>query len=170
MKYLITGVTGAGKSTIGEKLIEFGFRYIELDTNKISHWFHKETGERGEYSPGASKEWLDQYSWIADKTKLSQILVEEPEKDVFACGVVSNTIDILDLFDKVFLLQISPETIRKRLAERTTEGAFGKSEDEVNDVLSWQKSFDNELICLGAIPINSEKSIDSVVAEILTKI
>ena len=97
------------------------------------------------------------------------ILSENSGKDIFVCGIVSNTADILELFDRVFLLQISPEEIRKRLAERTTEGAFGKSEDEVMDVLSWHKDFDRDMLARGAIPIFAERPLAEIITDILNK-
>lgn len=89
--------------------------------------------------------------------------------DVFVSGIPSNTADILDLFDAVFLLQISADTTRKRLVERTEAGSFGKSDDEVADIMSWKDGFVETMIMRGAISIDAEKSVSEVVEEILLK-
>lgn len=169
MNYLITGVVSAGKSSARRLLERAGYRGIELDDKELSNWINKKTGDIGKYSPGVSREWLEKYSWIVDKKKLAQILSAEEGVDVFVSGIPSNTADILDLFDAVFLLQISADTTRKRLVKRTEVGAFGKSADEVADIMSWKDKFIKTMIMRGAISIDAEKSVSEVVEEILLK-
>lgn len=169
MNYLITGVVGAGKSSARRLLEKDGYEGIELDDKELSSWINKKTGDVGIYSPGMSKNWLEEHSWIVDKKKLAQILSIEKGVEVFVSGIPSNINDILDLFDAVFLLQISADTISKRLVERTEAGAFGKSADEIADIMSWKDGFIETLIMRGAISIDAEKSVSEVVEEILLK-
>jgi len=135
----------------------------------LSNWINKKTGDVVRYSPGVSKNWLEEHSWIVDKKKLAQILSTEGGVDVFVSGIPSNTVDILDLFDAVFLLQISANTIRRRLAERMDVGAFGKSDDEIDDIMRWKDEFIKTMKIHGVISIDAEKSLSEVVEEILLK-
>lgn len=169
MNYLITGVVGAGKSSARRLLEKAGYRGVELDDKGLSNWINKKTGVIGKYSPGVSREWLEKYSWIVDKKKLAQILSAKGGADVFVSGIPSNTVDILDLFDAVFLLQISADTIRKRLVKRTEVGAFGKSDDEIADIMRWKDEFVKTMITRGAISIDAEKGVNEVVEEILLR-
>jgi len=169
MNYLITGVVGSGKSSARRLLEKMGYKGIELDNKELSGWIHKKTGAVGKYKPGTNKEWLENYSWIVDKNKLAQALCTEKKIDVFVSGIPSNTIDILDLFDTTFLLQISTNTIHTRLAERLEVGSFGKSMDEIADIMRWKDNFVETMLKHGAISINAENSLDKVVEEILLK-
>jgi len=168
MKYLITGVVASGKSSVRHVLEQRGYAGLELDDPEICNWYHNFTGAIGIYVPGTSKEWLSQYSWLADKKRLAERI--SVAGDIFVSGVPSNTTDIVDLFDNIFLLQISDYTIRKRLIGRTEASAFGKSEDEVLDVYRWKPGFDVSMMQRGAIPIDAERSLSEVVDDILLRI
>lgn len=169
MKYLITGVVGAGKSSVRRFLETTGYSGIELDDKFLSCWVHKKTGFIGKYSPGMSKDWLDNHAWLVDRDKLINRFNENIGKDFYVSGVPSNVVDIFDLFDGVYLLQISGETIEKRLAERAEIGAFGKSDDELSDIMRWKDGFIEDMLQRGAIPIDAEKSIEDVGRDILKK-
>jgi dephospho-CoA kinase len=73
------------------------------------------------------------------------------------------------LFDKVFLLYCSPETFVSRLKSRQNNN-FAKTSEEQEGVINWQKSFDPKLRAQGAVPINTETSIESVVEQIISQI
>jgi thymidylate kinase len=90
-------------------------------------------------------------------------------KDVVVVGLLENQNEFLNLFDKIFLLQCREKTFFERIDNRTTNG-FGKDYSEKEHILSFYKKFEEDLIKKGAIPINVEESLESVVSNIISKI
>lgn len=168
MKILITGVAGTGKSTISKALNER--RIFSLDFSDIPdlcYWRNKITKKKIEYSSIKDIKWLDQHERICEIEKLRKIL--DQYKDLVVTGITNgNQTEFFSLFDKVFLLQCNPETLIHRMQNRET--LWGKTEAELNYTIKWQKDFDNQCISNGAIPINTEGILDTIVDKVITQI
>ena len=169
MKVLITGIAGTGKSTIVKALNERGIVSIDLhDVPGLFFWQNKETKEKVEYSPVQSKDWFDTVDRLCDITKLKEML-DQYTGIVMAgtSGGGSNQKEFLSLFDKVILLQSSPETLIHRMKTRTNKSGYGKTEAEQEDNLEWRKEFDPQILSYGAIPVSTEGTIDNVIQKII---
>jgi gluconate kinase len=103
--------------------------------------------------------------YICDKEKLINLINNSPKEIVAVAGLFNNRSELRDLFDKVFLLQCKEETFLKRIIERENHN-FGKHILEQENILSWYKNFEKETLDEGAMPINTDKLLDSVVDEI----
>src|SRR3989344_5357922 len=115
MKYLITGISGVGKTTVGEILKKKGYRVIGIDEeHNLTKWFHKETGKKGEYTSGVSPEWLAQHEWLWDDKKMKELLDQQPNRPVFVYGLTSDIHKHVELFDKIFLLHVPASVLKKR--------------------------------------------------------
>ena len=164
--FYITGISGAGKSSVVEKLSEKGVFSIDADSVKgLTHWIDKATGKISEWNPGMSQEWYRGHKYICDKEKLVNLIKNSPKEIVVVAGLFNNRSELRDLFNKVFLLQCKEETFLKRIIERENHN-FGKHILEQENILSWYKNFEKETLNEGAIPINTDKPLDSVVGEI----
>ena len=96
-------------------------------------------------------------------------LIKNSQKDiVVVAGLFNNRLELWDLFDKVFLLQCKEETFLKRITERENHN-FGKHLLEQENILSWYKNFEKEILKEGAILINTNQPLADVVGEILSK-
>ncbi len=167
MNYYITGISGTGKSTIGEALRKRGLLVYDLDAIPgLCYWKNKETGIEAKYNTGVGKEWLEAHEWLCDTNKLKEILKGNLGTDVIVVGIASNQKEFLNYFSKIFLLYCSEETFINRLKTRDEGNGFAKDESEQEHVLSWYKEFEDGLRMLGAIPIDTEQSVDKVVSEI----
>ena len=167
MKILITGIAGTGKSTIVPALQERGITAIDLhEIPGLCFWQNKKNKEQVEYTSVHSQDWFDDKERLCDIGRLKEILGQHDDI-VIACTAGDSQKDYLPLFDKIILLQCSPEVLIHRLQTRTNKSGFGKTAAEQDDNIEWQKEFDPFLLSHGAIPVNTEKTLDEVVDEII---
>src|SRR3989344_3535377 len=168
MKIVITGVAGTGKSTISKELNKKGVVSIDFkDVPGLSYWRNKTTKEKVEYPATGDLSWFDSHERICDLKRLKEILDEH--KDLVVTGIASgNQTECFNFFDKIFLLQCSPETIIRRMQTRKT--SWGKTKVEQDYTLQWQKVFDPLCLSLGLTPINTEGALDIVIDKIITQI
>jgi dephospho-CoA kinase len=164
--FYITGMSGTGKSSVVKKLSEKSIFPIDADSiSGLTYWIDKETKEKSEWHPGMSSEWYKKHQYICNKEKLTNLIKNSPEKIVAVAGLFNNRSELLGLFDKVFLLQCKEETFLKRIIERENHN-FGKHILEQENILSWYKNFEKEVLEEGAIPINTDRLLTQVVDEI----
>ena len=165
MKILITGVSGTGKSTISKALKERGIISIDFsDVHGMCCWKDLTTKEKVQYSPIESLDWFNNKNFFCDLNKLKEIL--DQHKNIVMTGVAGgSTMEYLPLFDKVILLQCSPEIFTHRMKTRIP--IYGKTKAEQENAINWQKEFDPLLISQGAIPINTEGNLDDVINKII---
>jgi len=157
-------VAGTGKSTIVKALSERGIDAIDLhDEPGIFFWQNKKTKEKVEYSPIQSREFFEEVDRLCDIDKLNQLF--RKYKNIVAAGTSggSNQDEFLSQFDKILLLQSSPEVLIHRMKTRVNKSGYGKTKAEQDDTIDWRKEFDPELLSKGAIPVNTEGNLDEVV-------
>lgn len=168
MKILITGVAGTGKSTISKELIERGIPSIDFsDVPDLCYWRDKITKEKIEYSPVNETEWLDSHERICDTKKLKEVL--DQHKDLVVTGIANgNQTEYFGLFDKVLLLQCSPETLIHRM--KTRETLWGKTKAEQDYTIKWQNVFDLQCLTNNVTSVNTEGTLDTTMDTILAQI
>jgi gluconate kinase len=137
--YLVDGLSGAGKSSVYEELIERGYKAISTDRA----WKY------------GNAMW-DQQKAVSE--------LESPEPDVlFVCGSSRNRDRFLPYFTKVFNLRIDDDTMRRRLEERTNN-EFGKQPEELELMLTLNRSDEKPA---GAIDVDATQPLNQVVDELL---
>ena len=165
---LITGVPGSGKSTICSLLKNQGFNAIDgLSRNGLMHWVNKTTQSFDQYKPDAGFEWLMNHIWKWDEEKLEELINKNSSSPIFICGVAPMERDILSYFDHIFLLQISKETMEKRLKERPGDYAFGKAIGEIEYILSWKEIFEKYFMDHGVEVIDETLPPERVLKRVL---
>ncbi|MDQ2785730.1 MAG: AAA family ATPase [Chloroflexota bacterium] len=110
--YLIEGSSGTGKSSVYRELRERGYKAIDGD-NELAYRGDPETGERID-APG-----LQYHIWDVDKVR--EIVANKEDAVAFFCGGSRNVHKFIDVFDKVFVLDVDIETLRERLDRRTAD-------------------------------------------------
>ncbi|MCX6752747.1 MAG: AAA family ATPase [Candidatus Nomurabacteria bacterium] len=166
MKILITGISGAGKTTTLAELQKHGCLVIDLDATGLCRWKNIQTGEVAEYGlDGKDYKWLTEHGWYCDIEKFKLLLscIRE-DKLVFVSGVTENFKEFLELFDKVFLLDTDNDILEKRLLERTNNH-FARKEDERSFVFKHTRELLNQI--KNPIHINTNSSPDIVAQTIL---
>ncbi len=168
-KFYITGISGSGKSSVAEKLKEKGVYTIDIDSiDGLCRWINNDTQEVEEWHHGMEGEWYRKHRYICNKEKLIDLINNSDKNIIVVAGLPNNRSELLDLFDKVFLLQCREETFIKRIEERTNND-FGKHALEKENILSWYKNFEKKTLEEGAIPIDTDRSLADVTEEIFSK-
>ncbi len=164
----VTGVSGAGKSTVREELTRRGFRAYDTDEDAIAQWTNRVSGTVTPLVDATHRtpEFIAQNDWKADPELVRQLAVEGHKRTVFLCGSVGNDDEIRPFFDKVFLLTIDEATMRHRLATRTAHD-FGTKPHELELLLVWREAINDHYLGQGAIVIDATKPPPSVVDELL---
>lgn len=155
--YLIEGVSGTGKSAVCEMLTERGYQAINGD---------KELIVRAAPLPAnASAQYIHEHHYW-DEAKVRAVAANQSHELTFFCGGSRNFAAFLDVFDKVFVLQVDVDTLHKRLDGRGAN-TWGSSPDERALILKLHQS--QEDVPEG-IPIDSNRPLNDVVNDILEHI
>lgn len=164
---LVTGVSGAGKSTISKKLNEMGYKAYDIDDLPgLFTMVDKKTGKPVMDYDNDNLEKVVGMDWICDKEKLASIIAAEPDRITFYCGAASNVNDLLPLFDLVILLKVSPEAMRQRLTSRT-ENDSARTKDVQDWIMTWKDEWENGMQERGAVIIDAHGSLDQVAKNII---
>lgn len=107
--YLVEGVSGAGKTTVGEALEQRGYHVIHGDRG-LAYFGDPETGDPLE---GSAHE-----HFIWDVEKVRDLVADQTHSITFFCGGSRNHHRFIDLLDGVFLLEVDLDTMVRRLALR----------------------------------------------------
>jgi len=165
----ITGNSGAGKSSVRKQLQKLGYEAHDTDEGDITSWRHKVTDKavnRPTDTKDRTKEWYEEHNWKMSRRKVEELASRAVDKTVFLCGSTSNAGEMLDLFGKIIFLEIDKDTLRNRLMNRT-DNDFGKSPDELNNILGWHKSFEDEYRRYGAEMVDASRPLPNVIDDII---
>src|SRR5258708_26462168 len=139
-KYLITGLSGTGKSTLAEELTRRGLKALDTDKDLgLNKWFGIDTGQIVDYQPPVSPDWYNKHQFGWDKQEFERVLSGSQKDDIFICGSSYNDSEFYDLFDKVFFLVVDEQTLLHRLRNRAGK-SFGKEPAELSEILKWHRS------------------------------
>jgi len=116
MKVFITAVSGVGKSTVVNELVERGYTAYDADDRdlRLTRLEVKKTGEPVDW-PKGFVDW-SYYSWNANEERLQELLAVNDT--VFVAGILGNQEKLYHYFDKLVALTVNPAEHERRLHER----------------------------------------------------
>src|SRR5688500_16983147 len=155
---LIDGVSCVGKTTVCNELQRHGYQVIHGD-DELAYWGDLKTGEPVHGSADSDR------SWLWDVAKVNALAADQRHAVTFFCGGSRNADRFIDLFDKVFVLDIDLETLNRRLAARP-ETEWGGTAQEGEAFARLQHATKVGLP-VNAIVIDATAPLASVVEEIL---
>lgn len=170
----INGISGAGKSSVMDELGKRDYETHGIDEEGYADWIDRQTKEIKPFphdDPDLDIHgWFAKHHWVINEQRVRELhdKFQHSEKFVFLCGNAGNEEKVWDYFDKILTLTIDTDTILKRLQERTTNH-FGKTPEEVQDVLRWHKEYDEKSKKYGALLIDATQALDDVVDEIIRR-
>jgi thymidylate kinase len=155
--YLIEGVSGTGKTSVCHELRRRGRHAINGD-NELAYQGDSETGE-----PLAGHA-HEHHIWDVDKVRA--LVADHSHAASFFCGGSRNFASFIDVFDRVFVLEVDLDTLNRRLAQRpATE--WGGRPDERRRVRRLHAT--KEDTPKGDVVIDATAPLERVVDEILDK-
>lgn len=168
--YYVTGVPGAGKSTIQHELSRRGYTAFDLDDRRFGGPCNKETGEAATMPPidQRTPEWFDAHEWRISRSAIETLRQDSINKVVYLCGIATTDNLVWDLFDKIIYLKIDESTLRGRIATRD-DNDFGKTEHELERILVRYHEAEATIEGRGAIAIDANGSLDDVITKIIAK-
>lgn len=129
--YLVDGISGAGKTSVADELQRRGFHVVHGD-RELAYHGDPVTGEP-ENDPSARQELQASAKrhqhWIWNLDKVRSMVADHTHAATFFCGGSRNHPRYIDLFDKVFVLEVDLATLKGRVAGRAQD-EFGATPDE----------------------------------------
>jgi gluconate kinase len=153
--YLIEGVSGTGKSSVCRELRRRGYQAIDGD-NELAYQGDPEAGDPIDDATH------DHHIW--DVAKVRYIAENQDEERTFFCGGSRNFAKFIDLFDKVFVLEVDAGTLNKRLENRP-ENPWGMRPEERELILKLHAT--KEDVPRDGISIDATLPLERVVDEIV---
>lgn len=123
--YLIEGVSGSGKTSVCNELHRRGYQAINGD-RELAYQGDPETGLAVAGSAGLAAH--AHHIWRVEQVEA--MVADRNEPVTFFCGGSRNVIDLLGLFDEVFVLTVDLGTLRRRLDERSRDEWAGKGRSD----------------------------------------
>lgn len=163
----VTGNSGAGKSTVCGVLRARGYVALDADEDGFSRWIDRAKGEVVVDPPYPVPEgWLDRYGWAIVRERVETLVEESRFRTAFLCGSAENEAHVRDLFDLIVCLVIDENTLRHRLATRTTN-TFGQHPEELAAALRWNPQMRALYESRGATIIDASKPVTEVVDSVI---
>jgi broad-specificity NMP kinase len=156
--YLIEGITCSGKTSVCRELLSRGYHAINGDT---------ELAYQGDPKTGKPLEGHSHEHHIWDVAKVRTAVSNKSHSATFFCGGSRNFADFIELFDRVFVLDIDLATLNRRLSARTAS-EWGAREAERQIVRRLHAT--KEDLPRGGILIDSTAPVARVVEELLQKL
>lgn len=158
--YLIDGVSGVGKTSVCHELRRRGYTAYNGDRD-LRRGKNDANGDPLEKFPSAEMRHANNH-WDVDKVR--QLAADPSAEVAFFCGGTRNFKEFIDVFDKVFILDVDAETLNYRLDTRENDD-WGKSKEERDLILRLHAT--KEDLPKGAIVIDAIQPLVKVVDEIL---
>jgi hypothetical protein len=166
---LVTGNPGSGKSALARELARRGWPAIDPDDDPDLALWEDTVGHRVDGPPRPDARWLRSHRWVWSRARLADVLAGH-DGPVFVCGIARNQDELLDLFDRVFLLQIDEPTQEARLLAHDASHPPGRSEAGRQEIRAGRAVFEARLRRLGAVALDGTAPTARVADELIALI
>jgi hypothetical protein len=154
--FLIEGLSGTGKTSVGEELERRGHQVVHGD-RELAYQGDPRTGEP---TPGFVHE---HHVWPVERVR--SLVADRSAPVTFFCGGSRNTDRFIDLFDGVLVLVVGLDELQRRLDARPDEEWGGGEPTERARIVRWHAT--GEGVPAGGTRIDAGAPLPRVVDEIL---
>jgi len=128
--FFITGLPGAGKTSVCEYLKSYGKAAYDVDDGFATH-FDQNGRERDH--------WERDFLFLLLPAKIDYLKKESEKANVFLCGNTSRPENYLSLFDRIVFLELELDVLKERLRNRP-DNPFGKDPESLQAVIDYYPS------------------------------
>ena len=164
---MITGCSGAGKTTIAPVLARRGLAAIDTDADPLLARSVDRSGAVVEDLAEPDFAWLARHSWAWDPARLDELIRAAAPATLYVCGGADNGLELADRFTHVFLLEIDEPTMLARIDARQ-DNDWGRIGDTREYLRRKLPEIQDRLRASGAIPIDARQPLDRVVDAIIS--
>ena len=164
--YVITGMSGSGKTTVARALQARGEIAFDSKLNPDLYQFVDADGRVALSVHLHDEAWRKQYKWSLNQTKLDELLRQAHCPRAFLCGR-ANLFQYWHKADKVLLLKVTPQTLIARLNDPTRDNVFAKDSATQQQLLDNLDAMQDKITQKGAIVIDAERPVEQVVDQVL---
>ena len=150
-RVLLTGMSGAGKSTVLAELARRGHRVVDTDHGG---WTLEIPDPDG---PGVDRQWREDL--------VESLLVEPVAGALFVSGTVSNQGRFYPRFDAIVLLTAPLEVLLARVAARETND-YGKDDAERAEIIDYVVTVEPLLRAGATVEIDTRAPVSAVADEL----
>lgn len=145
-RILITGMSGAGKSTVVRELISMGFHAVDSDYGYVR---------------------VDDEGYQMWDEAAVRRLLDDPVADaLYFAGCEENMVDFLPDFDSIVLLTAPAEVFLERVKTRDNN-PFGKLETDVDRITFDIEHIEPRLKNIADVEIRTDEDLELVIAQLL---
>jgi hypothetical protein len=140
-----------------------------MDLEGNATWIHRGTGQTwppDQRPDTGAPDWFAQYAWSVVPEKVEALAARARDRRVFLAGMATNGHEVWHLFSRVIYLAIDEQTLRRRVASRTTND-FGKTPRELAAILELHEFAEGQHREAGATMIDATLPLERVVDAVL---
>jgi hypothetical protein len=166
----VTGISGAGKSSVLGELRRRGYEALGIDEDGFGRWMDPVTREEVPFPVGIEDPhaWCAMHDWALDVGRIAELKrqVDRDASLMFLCGVASGESEAWEHFDVVCALVIDEATIRARIELRGDDW-FGTRPDELERIFVWNEGYAETYEGYGAVVIDATRPLSDVVDDVI---
>ncbi len=165
---LITGCSGAGKTTIAAMLACRGLASLDADDDPLLARMVDRAGAVVVEKPAEPDlAWLSRHSWAWNPARLDELIRAAAPATLYVCGGAANELELADRFTQVFLLEMDEPTMLARIESRP-DNDWGRIGDTREHLRRFLPGYQARLRAFGAILIDARQPQNQVVEAILS--
>ena len=169
-RFLVTGVSGAGKSSVARQLRAWGHYAVSADADTALCGWTDARGSRVTRPDQPDASWLAAHRWEWDAARLDELVTRATELGVatwWLCGKAANAVQVAGRFDAAFLLEIDRDTMADRMRRPERGNDFGRVGDSLDTALAGYGQFVASWRRFGARSVDASRDVATVAEDLL---
>lgn len=169
MAYLVTGVTGSGKSALARELARRGHHAVSADgDSQLCTWIDRD-GTRVPRPDAPDLAWLRTHRWVWRPYRLDQLIAEAADDPLWLCGNAGNLTLLRDRFEIVYLLDIDLATMLHRIGNPNRGNDFGRTGDTLTLLTETFHDIRAYLLRLRPVVVDASRPLAQVAEDVLAR-
>ncbi len=166
---MITGISGAGKTTIAAVLARRSLASIDADGDLLLSRFVNRAGAVVELPAAPDFAWIARHGWEWNPARLDELIRAAAPATLYVCGGAANELELAGHFTHIVLLEIDEPTMLEPLDAPSRHNGWGRTGNTREQLRRELRGYQDRLRSSGAIPINATQPLDQVVDAVLSR-